>query len=303
MDNTQNLNNTANESSKTNEMEEKKLTNKDIRQAYTRWWMAHETMRTYERGIGPAFFYGMYPLLKKIYGDNKEQLSEAVKRSLNFFNGQFSWCGTILGVTASLEEERKKELDANNGEEDDSKDNTVTGNMVETTKVALFGPLAGIGDSITNGTIHYIFIALFLPLAMSGNWLGAVLPGIIFVIYSYVEGQLFTNLGYRLGRNAATELLSGGAMKDWIDGLSLLGMFMTGVIGASFVSLESQLSLELQGQAWALQDILDGILPGILPLAVIMGVYFYFEKKGLKPLNAILWVTLIVGGLAVVGIL
>lgn len=279
-------------------VDEKKLTNKDLRKAYTRWWMSHETMRTFERGIGPAFFYGIYPLLKKIYGDDTEQLKEAVKRSLNFFNGQFSWCGTIIGITASLEEERKKELDANNGEE-----TVITGEVIENTKVALFGPLAGIGDSITNGTIHYIFIALFLPLAIEGNWLGAVLPGIIFVIYSYIEGQTFTRLGYNLGRNAASELLGGGAMKYWIDGLSLLGVFMTGVIGSSFVKLKSELVIELQGSSWGIQEILDGILPGILPLALIMGVYFYFEKKGLKPLNAILWVTVIVGVLAAIGIL
>lgn len=174
---------------------EKKLTDKDLRKAYTRWWMSHETMRTFERGIGPAFFYGMYPLLKKIYGDDEEQLKEAVGRSLNYFNGQFSWCGSILGITASLEEERKHEMDHNDGEED-----LVTGEMIETTKVALFGPLAGIGDSITNGTIHYIIIALFLPLVMNGNWLGVILPLITFVIWSWVEGQAFTRLGYNLGQ-------------------------------------------------------------------------------------------------------
>lgn len=277
---------------------EKKLTDKDLRKAYTRWWMSHETMRTFERGIGPAFFYGMYPLLKKIYADDDEQLKEAVARSLNYFNGQFSWCGSILGITASLEEERKHEMDNNEGAED-----LVTGEMIETTKVALFGPLAGIGDSITNGTIHYIIIALFLPLVMSGNWLGVILPLATFVIWTWVEGQAFTRLGYNLGRNAASELLGGGAMKRYVDALSLLGVFMTGVIGASYISLESSLVIELQGNSWAIQDILNDIVPGILPLGLIMGIYFYFEKRGLKPLNAILWVTIIVGFLAAVGIL
>jgi len=295
MDNSVDQNNDTNEEQKN---EEQKLTNKDLRNAYTRWWMSHETMRTFERGIGPAFFYGMYPLLKKIYHDDEEQLKEAVKRSLNFFNGQFSWVGSVLGITASLEEERKKELDENNGEE-----GNVTTDVIENTKVALFGPLAGIGDSITNGTIHYIIIALFLPLAMEGNWLGAVLPLIVFVIYTYIEGQAFTRLGYNLGRNAASELLGGGAMQVWIDSLSLLGVFMTGIIGASFVTLESSLVIELQGESWAIQEILNGLVPGILPLALIMGIYFYFDKKGLKPLNAILWVTLIIGALATIGIL
>lgn len=275
---------------------QKKLTNKDLTKMFTRWWLSHETMRTYERGIGPAFFFGMYPSLKKIYGDNDEQFLEAKQRALNFFNGQFSWCASILGISASLEEERKRELDAG-GEV------TITGDVIENTKVALFGPLAGIGDSITNGTLHYIFISLFLPLAMEGNWLGAVLPGIIFITYTYFEGLFFTRMGYNLGRQAAAELLGGGKMSTYIDALSLLGVFMTGIIGSSFVKLSSSWVIELQGSSWSIQEILDGMVPGLLPMAVIMGVYFYFEKKGLKPLQAIGWVTLIVGVLAFVGVL
>ena len=131
----------------------KKLTNRDLNTMLLRWYVSHETMRTYERGIGQAFFYGMQPALKKIYGNNAEQLKEATKRSANFFNGQFSWCASILGITASLEEERKHELDLGNQP-------MVTGDMIESTKTALFGPLAGIGDSISNGTLHYIFFEL-----------------------------------------------------------------------------------------------------------------------------------------------
>ncbi|AXY24886.1 PTS mannose transporter subunit IID [Suicoccus acidiformans] len=278
------------------EAREKKLTNRDLNRMLLRWYTGHETMRTYERGIGPAFFYGMNPALKKIYGDNDEQLREATKRSLNFFNGQFSWCASILGIAASLEEERKAELDAGN-------EPMVSGDMIESTKTALFGPLAGIGDSISNGTLHYIFISLFLPLAMNGNWLGAVLPAIVFSIWTYIEGTFFIRMGYNLGRQAAAELLGGGMMSTYIDGLSLLGVFMTGIIGSTFVSLSSSLVIELQGNTWAIQEILDGIMPGLLPLALIMGVYFYFEKKGLKPLQAIGWITLIVGTLAAIGIL
>ncbi len=275
---------------------EKKLTNRDLNKMLFRWYIGHETMRTYERGIGPAYFYGMYPALKAIYGDNKEQLEEAVKRSLNFFNGQFSWCASILGITASLEEERKRELDQGN-------EPMVSAEVIENTKTALFGPLAGIGDSITNGTLHYIFISLFLPLAMNGNWLGAILPVIVFSIWCYIEGTFFIRMGYSLGRQAAAELLGGGAMSTYIDGLSLLGVFMTGIIGSTFVKLNSSLVIELQGNTWGIQEILDGIVPGILPLSLIMGVYFYFEKKGLKPLQAIGWISLIVGVLAFIGIL
>jgi len=54
---------------------------------------------------------------------------------------------------------------------------------------------------------------------------------------------------------------------------------------------------------FALQNILDSILPGILPLSLVMGLYFYFEKKVLNVLKGMLLLTVIVGLLAAIGIL
>lgn len=51
------------------------------------------------------------------------------------------------------------------------------------------------------------------------------------------------------------------------------------------------------------QDILDQIVPGLLPLAVVMGVYWFYTKKGLKVTQALLWLTGILIVLATVGIL
>ena len=50
------------------------------------------------------------------------------------------------------------------------------------------------------------------------------------------------------------------------------------------------------------QDILDQIVPGLLPLAVVMGVLVLYEK-GLKVTQALLWLTGILIVLATVGIL
>lgn len=54
---------------------------------------------------------------------------------------------------------------------------------------------------------------------------------------------------------------------------------------------------------FVVQDILDQIVPGLLPLAVVMGVYWFYTKKGLKVTQALLWLTGILIVLATVGIL
>ena len=47
--------------------------------------------------------------------------------------------------------------------------------------------------------------------------------------------------------------------------LTILGMFMMGVTAARFVTIQSSLSFVLSEREFALQSILDSILPGILP--------------------------------------
>ena len=61
-----------------------------------------------------------------------------------------------------------------------------------------------------------------------------------------------------------------------------MGMFMLGVMGASYCKLNIayQVYSETLGGAISIQSKLDSILPGMLPLLMMLGVYKYFEKGG-----------------------
>ena len=78
---------------------------------------------------------------------------------------------------------------------------------------------------------------------------------------------------------------------------------MMGILACNYVKVTSSLQFTLSGKQFVIQELLDKIVPGILPLAVVMGVYYYFVKKGLKVTQALLWLTLILIILASVGIL
>lgn len=87
--------------------------------------------RTYERQVAPALMYALTPLLKKIYKD-PEDLRDAYNRHLTFWNTDAIWGGsTISGITASLEEQRAKELTETGSEQ------TVSTELIEATKVGL----------------------------------------------------------------------------------------------------------------------------------------------------------------------
>jgi PTS system mannose-specific IID component len=175
--------------------------------------------------------------------------------------------------------------------------------LIQNTKVGLMGALAGIGDSIDNATLQYIFIAIALPWAKSGSPLGALFPWIGFTLVTYLYGWQFVKMGFKLGRSAATEIVKGDKIQNLIEGLSILGLFMMGAIASSYVTVSSSLKFDLSGKVFKLQTILDGLVPGIIPLAIVMGIYLYFSKKGLNATKALLWVTLILGVLAAIGIL
>ncbi len=272
-------------------MTPEKITQKDLHGAWFRWWWANEVPHAFDRYISPSLLLALMPLLRKLY-KNDDDLREAYHRHLMFFNTQAIWGGgTITGIVASLEETRANQI-ANNEEV------TVTHDLINNTKLGLMGALAGIGDAIDSGTVQYIFIAIALPWAQAGSPMGSLFPWIGFTLVTYLYGYYFTRNGYKLGRAAATELVSGKKMTAIIEGLSVLGLFMMGIIASSYVKVASVFTLNISGKEFVLQNILDGLLPGLLPFTVIMAIYFYFSKKGIKVTNAILGLTAVLGVLA-----
>lgn len=271
------------------------ITSKDVTKTYLRWHFANEIPHSFERYISPSLLYAMMPVLKKLYKD-KDDLKAAYKRQLLFFNTQLTWGGGVItGLMSSMEKERARQEYA--GEEI-----TMTDDLMYNTKAGLMGALAGIGDAIDSGTIQYIFIAIAVPWAQEGNPLGALFPFVCFAIYQLLVGLFFARRGYALGRNA-TGLIRSSGVQDAINLLSILGVFMMGILAGNYVKVSSSLKFAISRKHFVLQELLDKIVPGVLPLAVVLGVYYYYVKKGLKVTQALLWLTAILAVLAAVGIL
>ena len=192
-----------------------------------------------------------------------EQLKAAYMRQLLFFNTQLSWGGGVITGLMASMEQERAK------EEHEGREIMMQDDLMYNTKAGLMGALAGIGDAIDSGTVQYIFIAIAVPWAQQGSALGAIFPFVAFAI----------------------------------EMLSVLGLFMMGILAGNYVKVSSTLQFKLSGREFVVQDILDQIVPGLLPLAVVMGVYWFYTKKGLKVTQALLWLTGILIVLATVGIL
>lgn len=284
----------------TNQAENKSLapeeiTSKDVTKAYLRWHFANEIPHSFERYLAPSLLYAMMPILKKLYKDD-DALKAAYKRQLLFFNTQLSWGGGVItGLMSSMEQQRAQE-------EYEKKEILMQDDLMYNTKAGLMGALAGIGDAIDSGTVQYIFIAIAVPWAQQGSALGALFPFVFFALYQAALGVFFAKQSFTMGRNA-TGLMQRTGVQTAIEALSVLGLFMMGILAGNYVKVESTLKFAISGRKFVIQEILDQIVPGILPLAVVMGVYWFYTKKGLKVTQALLWLTLILIVLAGIGIL
>lgn len=175
--------------------------------------------------------------------------------------------------------------------------------MIQNTKIGLMGPLAGIGDSIDSGTVQYIFIALFLGMAQEGSWLGAVLPFVCFATATFIYGFLFTKMGYTMGRRAALEIMKGGKIKSIINALGVLGLFMMGIMAAKYVTLSTPLAWELSGKAFTSRASSTASCPVSSRCAQFWGLFFFFQKQGMKVTKAMLGFTAILIVLGAIGLL
>lgn len=266
------------------------LTSKDLKKAFATYWLTTELSNSYERLQALMFCNAMSGSLKKLYKDDEQGYKDALVRHLMFYNSEGSMGAAILGITLSMEEERSQGVDI--------PDEAITG-----IKTGLMGPLAGIGDTLVWGSLKPIIIALACSLALAGNPLGAFIP-FLFPLLIVTLGYNAMKYSYKLGKESILRLMQSGMINKIIIGASTLGLFMMGALSSTYVKIATPLSLDLKNtDPIVLQDILDSILPGILPLMAIFGIYFYFKKKGFNYNNVLFFVILISLVSAFLGIL
>lgn len=246
---------------KTDMKDENMLTKKDLNKCYIRLSLWGETSLNFERMQGIGFCNAMIPALKKLY-TTKEDLSEALKRHLQFFNTELMFGNLIFGPTIALEEKKAENPDK------------IPDELITSFKTGTMGPVAAIGDTIHWGTAWTLGMALIASMAAKGNMISIAIMLALFAAFE-VTAYLLFRLGYKTGRMSFTKIMKSGKLDELLDSANILGMFMMGVLSSNLVSLTPKLKIG----KFVLKNMLDGILPGLLPLLVVFGVYYLIKKK------------------------
>lgn len=248
------------------------LTQSDLNKCYVRLSLWGETSLNFERMQAVGWCNAMAPALKKLY-TSKEDLAAALKRHLQFFNTELLFGNLIFGPSIALEEER-----AENPEK-------VPEELITSFKTGTMGPVAAIGDTIHWGTIWTLGVAAAGAMAAKGKISAIVLLLVLFALCE-VLGYMLFRLGYTTGRISFTKIMKSGLLNEILDGANIMGMFMMGVLSANLIAATATLEVG----DFVLQDMLDGIVPGLLPLAIVFGIYFLIRKKQMSSAKIVLLV-------------
>jgi len=242
-----------------------RLTNGDLRWMFLRS-MALEANFNFETWQNTGFAFSMLPALKKLYPD-REAMAAALQRHLQLFNTSTYGSTLIIGLTAAMEEQNSRDPDFNS-------------ESINSVKLGLMGPLAGVFDSLFWGTLKVIAAGVGTSLALKGHLSGAVLFILLFNVPHLLLRYQLTFIGYRAGTRWLQQLARTHVMDKLTYGASILGLMVVGSMPATLMSLRTPLAFG--GDAGSgLQGILDSIVPSILPLGLTFLVY-YFIKKGVK---------------------
>lgn len=238
---------------------------KKFRQFFWRSW-AIQASWNYERQMNMGFLYGIAPTLERLYPDPKDdqRKKEAYQRHMAYYNCTPQTSAFALGLSASMEEQYA----ANPAE--------FNPDTINAMKTSLMGPLSGVGDSFFQGTVRVLAFGLGINLAQQGSILGPILAMLISFVPSYLVTYYGGKFGYEMGQKYLTKLYKEGLMDKVMYVCSIVGLMVIGSMIASMIGITTPIST---GKSFVLQNILDGIMPQMLPLALTFLMYGLLKKK------------------------
>ena len=243
------------------------ITKKDLNQSVWRSILLQGTFN-YERYQGSGWCAMMAPYLEKIYGDDKEELREALKDNSGFFNCQLIMTMFLQGLLLSLYE-KKQSRDL-------------------------------INNSLFWFTLMPIMAGVCSSMANEGSLVG---PAIYFIVYIavFLSKYFFVHAGYKMGATSISKL--GEKTKDLSTAASILGCTVIGGLIATLITFNIKTTISITDAASvSIQEaFFDQIIPGFLPVLITVLMYYLIKKK-VSPTVLIVGILVVCLALSLVGI-
>lgn len=243
----------------------KKLSKKTLVKTWL-WTTSTEACYNYERlqALGAANL--MLTPIRELYDTNEKRVEE-LKKYMVFYNSEVFTVGPIInGIACSMEEARA------NGENISAKD-------INAVRTGLMGPVAGIGDTIMQGILFPILFGIGCSMALDGSYLGPIISFVAFEALIFGCGYFMFFTGYKQGKTSLLKILKNGTIDRIINSFSIVGLMVVGSMAASRVTVNTPLAIQVGEGVTKIQDVLDSLAPGLIPLGITLLVWWMLKKK------------------------
>ncbi|MDF7637853.1 PTS system mannose/fructose/sorbose family transporter subunit IID [Lactobacillus sp. ESL0791] len=250
-------------------MTEKDISKTDYKLLKSLFWRSFTVFANFNYAIhgGCGFCYSLLPFINHYYKDQPEKKKEALKRNIVFYNATQNVGTFIMSLVASMEKQASRNSDFDV-------------ESINATKASLMGPFSGVGDTLFWGILRVVSAGIAMALGAQGNFLAPIIFLIVYNIPSIWCRWELTKLGFSVGSKYVMEMFESGMMGVLTKAASTLGLIMLGGMTSNLVKINTKLVFNLGGgQVLKLQEILDQIFKGILPLVLTLGCFYLLSKK------------------------
>ncbi|GAA0083972.1 PTS system mannose/fructose/sorbose family transporter subunit IID [Clostridium sp. MB05] len=214
------------------------------------------------QGLGYANV--LYPALKKIYKNNEEGLKEALSENVEFFNSNPHFLPFITSLHLVM-------LDSGR-----------TPKEARSIKLALMGPLAGIGDSLSQFCLAPLFSTIAAGLAQDGMIAGPILFFVAMNAILLTIKLLTGYYGYKLGTSIIDTLSEKMAQISSVA--SMIGVTVISGLAVSFTKINIAYKYvaampDGKEKVVSIQEMLDKIAPALLPALYTILVFYLIKKR------------------------
>ena len=153
------------------------------------------------------------------------------------------------------------------------------------------GPFAGVGDTIFVAIYNAIIYSITAYLALSNQPIGLLIPVIGCLVILWVRWKLF-NVGLAQGTRLATTFAD--SMAIFTEGASILGLTVVGAMIPAVINYKLDLTYKVGKVTMNVQDMLDKIMPALIPLAIALFSYWILGRKHMNS-TRLIFVLILIG--------
>ena len=214
-----------------------------------------------------GFEYSLMPFIDHYYKKGSEEKRLALKRNIVWYNITSNVGTFCMSLVASMEKQASKHDDYNV-------------NSINSIKASLMGPMSGIGDTLFWGILRVIAAGIAISFGLQGNILAPFIFLLVYNVPSFIVRWYLTKLGFTVGSDYLEDMYESGLINIFTKAARTLGLIMLGGMTSSLVSFNSKLVIHLGGgQSLNIQNVLDQIFKGLVPLCLTLFCYWLLAKK------------------------